>query len=130
QVVWTLEKDRADLAAEFERFKQDNEFMEGEISSLRSTVTEQMQQLTTCKEELAGKRADASHLSMLVADQRDQLDGLKRSLDATSQQLSAAQNDLSQTRADKEHFMRQADKSYDESAQLRSELSKCTKVSV
>lgn len=49
QEIWTLEKHRADLAAEYERFKQDNEFMEGELSSMRSTVSEQMQQITTCK---------------------------------------------------------------------------------
>ena len=46
QELWTLEKQRADLASEVEKYKQDNEFMEGEISTLRSTVNEQMQQVS------------------------------------------------------------------------------------
>jgi hypothetical protein len=49
QELWTLEKQRADLASETERVKQDNEFMEGEITTLRATVTEQMQQVTALK---------------------------------------------------------------------------------
>jgi cell division protein FtsB len=44
QELWTLEKQRADLASEVEKYKQDNEFMEGEINTLRSTVNEHMQQ--------------------------------------------------------------------------------------
>jgi DNA repair exonuclease SbcCD ATPase subunit len=49
QELWALEKQRADLASETERVKQDNEFMEGEITTLRATVTEQMQQVTALK---------------------------------------------------------------------------------
>ncbi len=49
QELWALEKQRADLANETERLKQDNEFMEGEINTLRATVTEQMQQITSLK---------------------------------------------------------------------------------
>lgn len=45
QELWTLEKQRADLASEVEKLKQDNEFMEGEITSLRATVTDHMQQV-------------------------------------------------------------------------------------
>lgn len=45
QELWTLEKQRADLASEVEKYKQDNDFMEGEINTLRSTVNDQMQQV-------------------------------------------------------------------------------------
>jgi len=48
------------------------------------------------QEELAGKRADASHFAKLATDQKDQLVGLKQSLDATSHQLHTAQSNLSQ----------------------------------
>ena len=56
QELWTLEKQRADLASESERVKQDNEFMEGEINTLRATVTEQMQQVTSLKVRCRGNR--------------------------------------------------------------------------
>ena len=48
------------------------------------------------QEELAGKRADASHLAVLTADQRDQLEGLKHSLGSTRNQLHTAQSNLSE----------------------------------
>lgn len=49
QELWALEKQRADLASECERVKGDNEFMEGEISTLRATVADQAAQLTSVK---------------------------------------------------------------------------------
>lgn len=45
QDVWSLEKQRADLASELEKYKQDNSFMEVEVSNLRSTVNDQLQQV-------------------------------------------------------------------------------------
>eukprot|EP00983_Pelagomonas_calceolata_P019660 619013-Pelagomonas_calceolata.AAC.2 len=44
---------------------QDNEFMEGEISSLRSTVTEQMQQLTACKASRRDIQLTFAHSSVI-----------------------------------------------------------------
>ncbi|GFH31408.1 uncharacterized protein HaLaN_30451, partial [Haematococcus lacustris] len=94
---------RASLASELERVKQDNEFMEGEISTLRATVTEQMQQSTTLKEELSAKKADVGHLTQSCSDQKLQIEHLSRDMQAVLTQLHDTQALLQQAQADRRH---------------------------
>ncbi|KAG1659222.1 hypothetical protein FOA52_008991 [Chlamydomonas sp. UWO 241] len=126
QELWTLEKQRADLASELERYKQDNEFMEAEITTLRSTVNEQLQQLTVIKEDLAARKADVAHLSKQASDFKTQNGQLKKSLDSTSAILRTCQADLEMTRTEKINFEREAERWSTESARLAAELAKLT----
>uniref|UniRef100_A0A7R9YUF5 Uncharacterized protein n=1 Tax=Chlamydomonas euryale TaxID=1486919 RepID=A0A7R9YUF5_9CHLO len=124
QELWTLEKQRADLASELERYKQDNEFMEGEISTLRASVTEQLQQLTAYKEELAARKSDVAHLTEGNTELKKQNGGLKKHLDTNSALLRTTQAELDSTRSERAQLEKDAARLGDESARLAAELAK------
>ncbi|KAL6761625.1 hypothetical protein V8C86DRAFT_2532972 [Haematococcus lacustris] len=127
QELSSSDQQRASLASELERVKQDNEFMEGEISTLRATVTEQMQQSTTLKEELSAKKADVGHLTQSCSDQKLQIEHLSRDMQAVLTQLHDTQALLQQAQADRRHQEQEGARSLAESSRLGAELDKTCK---
>ncbi|KAJ9528718.1 hypothetical protein QJQ45_020614, partial [Haematococcus lacustris] len=127
QELSSSDQQRASLASELERVKQDNEFMEGEISTLRATVTEQMQQSTTLKEELSAKKADVGHLTQSCSDQKLQIEHLSRDMQAVLTQLHDTQALLQQAQADRRHQEQEVARSLAESSRLGAELDKTCK---
>eukprot|EP00798_Chlamydomonas_sp_ICE-L_P020179 gene20179-26916_t len=89
QELWALEKQRADLASEAEKYKQDSEYMEGEIRSLRVTNTDQLALCKTLKgekdnrkeEEVAARNADCLHMKQQTIEQRRELVELRKKIE-------------------------------------------------
>lgn len=127
QELWNLERQRAELAVENEKQKEANEFMEGEISSMKGTIGQQINYIASMKEDLAGRKADVQHLTRQLDEckaanlqQRRELEYLRRGLKDTQADLQAALTE-------KKHNEQEVERLQREEGRLGAELTKALK---